>query len=338
MISMVLKPIYSREYASTLSSISIRMIHQCRRGLALWSEVNERVKKPSSKPTRQDRINKVNMTSQSKLYHIDNEFKIFNKQVSGILDLGFAPGNWLAFAKLKMCEVYGLEEVNINEKCNFLGFDLLVSTPPVGTSVLQGNIFSKACHKQITELFKEFALKKTEQQPEEEASYLSTEQQDTLFEQELEDMERGLKELTVNDTKVSIEDFDYKPELILSDLSKPFVQEKGFYQNTNTKPHLRLNSNPVLNQVVVNSNKNSIDMADATLVLTCDLLKKGGTLVLRLASVDMDDPELDVVNMRLQRVFEQVHERQVSNNSGDLFFICLNKKQDVADKRQVFKK
>lgn len=333
---MILKPIFPRKVPNLIRLVDTQAFHQCVHNGALWSEVNEKVKKPNNKPSRQDRINKINMTSQSKLYHINNEFNIFNNKVTKILDLGFAPGNWLAFSKLKMCEVYGLEETNINKKCNFLGFDLLISTPPVGTSTLQGNIFSKASHLQIIEQFKEFALKKLVNELPEETSYFVTEQSDSLIEKDLGKIEEGMSKLALGDNEASAEDLDYKPELILSDLSKPFIQEKGFYQNTNTRPHLRINSNPALSQVVLNSKKSSIDMADATLVLCCDLLKKGGTLVLRLASVDIEDPELDIVGMRLQRVFEEVHLRQVTE-SGDLFFICLDKKRDVADKKNVFK-
>lgn len=267
------------------------------------------------------------MKSQGKLYHINQEFNIFNDNVTKILDLGYSPGNWLEFSKLKMCEAHGVEENDINKKCHFLGFDILVGYPPAGTSTIQGNIFSKSSHYQIIDHFKQLAIKQ-QLNSDEDVSYFTKEQTDV---DDIEHLEQRLQKMHLS------ENFDYKPELILSDLSAPFLQEKGTYHNTQTKPHMRFANNPVLNLPILKGEKSSIDMADATLILALDVLKKHGNLVIRLATIDSEDPELDILNDRLNKVFNTVEERQF-NDKNEIFFICLNKKRDTDDKSKIFTK
>ncbi|WEJ97343.1 2' O-ribose methyltransferase [Yamadazyma tenuis] len=277
------------------------------------------------------------MRSQSKLYHINEEFQIFNRHVTKILDLGYVPGNWLEFSKLKMCEVHGLPEDQINSRCHFLGFDILMSPPPPYTSSMQGNVFSKAAHKQIIDHFKELALREKLIEPETDSqnSYFVNEQTDSRIDEELEKLETGLRELRISANEGP--GWHYKPDLILSDLSLPFIQDKGFYHNTQTKPHMRLANNPGLNEPVFNKQKSSIDMADVSLLLSCELLKQHGNLVIRMASVDLEDPELEVLSQRLERVFSRVEERQ-PGTEDEIFFICLDKKEDAIDKSVIFTK
>lgn len=303
--------------------------------------------------SRQQKINDVNMTSQSKLYHIDNKFHIFNDQVTRVLDLGYVPGNWLEFAKFRLCSVYGLEEIDINDKCDLLGFDLLFDTPPLGTSSIQGNIFSKTSHKSIIQFFKDSALRRKEENikklskvDELNKSYFVKEQT------EIEMIESHMTNLKLDD------ELDYKPQLILSDLAMPFNQERGYFNNTNTRPYLRFSSNEVLSRPMTEKVKSAIDLADATLVLTCDLLKDGGNLVLRLPAVDKDDDEFSVLLNRCRKLFSTVsswpqpletflkqnpivqqndptaYRARSSAKYRELFLICQDKK-DI-DKLSVF--
>lgn len=251
--------------------------------------------------SRQQKIHDINMTSQSKLYHIDNKFNIFNDRVTRVLDLGYVPGNWLEFAKFRLCSVYGLEEIDINDKCDLLGFDLLFGTPPLGTSSIQGNIYSKTSHESMAQFFKDAALRRKDEDmknlskvDELNKSYFVKEQT------EIEMIESHMTELKLEP------ELDYKPQLILSDLAMPFNQEKGYFNNTNTRPYLRFGSNEVLNRPMTEKVKSAIDLADATLVLTSDLLNNGGNLVLRLPAVDKDDEEFQIVLQRCRKLFKRV--------------------------------
>lgn len=303
-----------------------------------------------TKPSRQERIDRVNIRNRSKLQDADNEFGIFNAGVTKVLDLGFVPGNWSEFARYRLCQVHGIDEDKFHEKCHILGFDILFGTPPLGVSSMQGNIFSKSAHDLISMHFKDIALRNAveaknmndEGMDEFQQSYYFKEQSESFIEQQVSDLSEEFDKLTVtkNDKEKEV---DYKPDLILSDLSAPFMQEKGFFNNTNSKPYLRTAANPILSRTITDEAKAAIDSADAALILACDVLKKGGTLVLRLAKVDPDDAEIALLHSRLDKVFSHVY---IWNRSSlfdeqnyvpqDKFYVCLDKIDDVCDKKQVF--
>lgn len=312
-----------------------------------------KVKGVNSKKTtsRQERIDRANLGNRSKLQQLDNKFGIFNKKVTRVLDLGYVPGNWTEFARQRLCQVHDIEEENFHKTCHILGFDILFGTPPQGVSSMQGNIYSKSAHKLISTHFKDIALRKevevlktkNEDLEEFRQSYFFKEQNETLIEQQVSELSEDMNELTLQDVQgKSKSHLDYKPHLILSDLSAPFMQDKGFFNNTNTKPYLRIGANSVLNRPITEEEKASIDLADAALVLACDVLAKGGCLVLRLSKINDNDPEIDLLQSRLAKVFNRVHtwNRDVSydrqNKPSDSFFVCLDKIDDVCNKKDVF--
>ncbi|KAL6017746.1 2' O-ribose methyltransferase [Candidozyma auris] len=80
-----------------------------------------------------------------KLLEIDTKFKIFGKKTKNIVDLGFAPGAWTQVA-LNKSKARGVEP-------NILGVDLINCSPPEGSSFIQGDIFSKKTHEEISAHF-----------------------------------------------------------------------------------------------------------------------------------------------------------------------------------------
>lgn len=304
--------------------------------------------KSKTKPSRQERIDRVNMRNRSKLQDLDNEFGIFNSGVTKVLDLGFVPGNWSEFARYRLCQVHGIDEDKFHEKCHILGFDILFSTPPLGVSCMQGNIFSKSAHDLIVMHFKDIALRKTVQSKDSDKnevdefqqSYYFKEQTESLIEQQVIDLSQGFGLLALTNKEKEI---GYKPDLILSDLSAPFMQEKGFFNNTNTKPYLRTAANPILSRTITDEEKAAIDSADAALILACDVLRKGGTLILRLSKVDPDDAEISLLQSRLDKVFNHVYKwnrasffDEQSYKPQDVFYVCMDKTEDECDKKRVF--
>lgn len=306
----------------------VRWFNSCSR---IWSNSSKglgAVKSENIKLTRQQKIDNVNIESQSQLYYIDKEFGLFNRNVTKVLDLGYVPGNWLEVARYKMCEVLQIDESDLNEQCTLLGFDILFGTPPLGTSSIQGNIFSKTSHRDIVAFFKDMELKRQEKMYKKnkidddfDNSYFAKEQID------IESLGHHMQQMDLNEKQL-----DYKPQLILSDLSTFFKQERGFWNNTNTRPYLRFAANNILNQPITDSSKSCIDMGDATLVLCCDLLRDNGTLVLRLAGVNVHDREYDILRQRCQRVFATVAEWKPREH--EVFLVCKGKRP--VDKRDVF--
>ncbi|KAK6458146.1 FtsJ-like methyltransferase-domain-containing protein [Scheffersomyces xylosifermentans] len=318
----------------------------------------ERVRKPNTNkaPSRQEKIDSINMSMHSKLFKIDSVFNIFKKDVMKVVDLGYVPGNWSSFAKFRMCQVHNLQEDEFKNKCHILGFDLLFATPPVGVSTLQGNIFSKMAHKNIVNHFKELALKEYVQkyqkslqleQTDDESvknSYYMKEQAEVELEKEMEELTKDLGSLSLDKTEEEVKQeearresilkkIEYRPDLVLSDLSRPFMQQGGFFNHTQTRPYLRFNVTPGLNNPIIDPQKSLIDLADASLFLSCGVLRTGGTLVLRLASVDAKDSELQVLESRLKKVFKDVKKWTGSGETNlskqhELVFVCFKKRDD----------
>lgn len=294
-------------------------------------------------PSRQEKIDRVNFQTLNKLQEVDKAFSIFDESVTKIVDLGFVPGNWCGYARDRLGDLHKVEKDKVHEVCHILGFDLLFSQPPAGVSSMQGNIFSKTAHQKMMDYFKNLAFQKKIMGSK---NYPSGDFQQSYFFKEIEensgniditnekDQGNGLAEL--------VKDLDYKPQLILSDLSAPLMQQSGFFNNTSTKPYLRAGSNPILSRPMVEvDGKSSIDLADASLVLACDLLRQGGTMVLRLVKVDNHDRELELLLKRLSKVFRFVkswhyHETPFVYKNRELFCVCKDKMEDSSDKRWVF--
>ena len=315
----------------------------------------ERVKNPNSskKPSRQEKIDTINMAMQSKLYKIDSECNVFNDKVKKVIDLGYVPGNWMLYAKFRMCQIHKLEEEEFKDKCHILGFDLLFSTPPLGVSTIQGNIFSRMAHKNIVNHFKEIALRehhlklrmKVQENDEFQNSYYVKEQNDVVLEAEIEELSKSLNSLSLahrstqeveeeqNKREKLLEGLEYRADLILSDLSRPFMQQGGFFNHTQSRPYLRFNVNPGLNNPLLDPLKSSIDMSDATLLLSCNALRPDGTLVLRLSKADPNDIQIELLESRLSEVFNKVKtwtaagSNEVSKHQ-ELVYVCSGKKND----------
>lgn len=294
------------------------------------------------KQTRESKSIQINDFSRHKLHHVDDAFGIFDGSVTKALDLGSVPGNWLEYTKKRLYEIHHIHDGKFLETCHILGFDVLFDPPVSETSGMQGNIFSQKVQDNIVNHFKELAFRRKQAQRNKndglQQSYLAREQQEMLLEQHFDELTSKMDNLSLD-----LGFGDYQPEVILSDLAPPFMQMRGFYNNTNSRPYLRTGTNDQLKRTLTEPEKLSIDLAEAALLLACRLLKKGGKLVIRLLRVNFNDPELLQLQHRLERVFSQVHpwNRHVSyklpiNRTDELFFICLDKKETTADKRKVF--
>ena len=287
------------------------------------------IKVPGKKPTRADRINRSNMASHAKLYHLDNQFKLFNPLINTVLDVGFVPGNWSQFAKFRLCQVHGLEESQFSSKCHILGFDMLFGQGPFGVSTMQGDIYSNSSHIGIQNHFREQYVQRLQRNKSAEPeAYFAKEQQQVELVSELQKLNINL-------------DSDWKPQLMMSDLAAPFLQDRGFFNNTQTRPYMRTGAHANLGRPSKGDLKSYLDLADAALVLACSTLAKKGLLLLRLAKVFDNDPELALLHQRLGRVFKQVtpwaSESAVrQHNIQERFFVCHGKLNDTVEPKTIW--
>ncbi|CUM62598.1 uncharacterized protein PRCAT00000150001 [Priceomyces carsonii] len=320
------------------------------RRVSIDNEVRRKV--GGKKPSRQELIDMTNMMTQSKLFRLDSEFNIFDQSITRVLDLGSVPGNWAFFSQNRLCQIHSIDLEKFQEKCHIAGFDILVGESLPGISSIQGNIYSKMSHHNILLHFQEIAVKKEikystslEQTvyPQEQ-SYFAKEQEDSVVEQDLESITDGVHSLSIRDSLIKTKtpssrtegykNIPYKPQLVLSDLSVPLMQQSGFFSNTVSRPHLRFGAKEALNKPIVDPLKAPIDLADAALLLCSNILAPTGRFVLRLYKTDPGDPELDLLHDRLLKVFNKVHKwgesvgNVNSSSNEELFFVCFDKKED----------
>ncbi|EGW30473.1 uncharacterized protein SPAPADRAFT_157554 [Spathaspora passalidarum NRRL Y-27907] len=283
-----------------------------------------------------------NEYAYNSLETIDMEERIFDKSVTKVVDTGYVPGNWMRYTLERLSELHGVDEEKLYKKCYVLGVDLLFQTPPNGVSTIQGNIFSKLTHKSVitqlrqwTELNKQQKRKKDNDEEIDPKSYITKEQEELKLEHEITGIENKLENLSLD---------EYRADVVLSDLARPFMQSTGYYNNSMNTPYLRTYQNEPLKQVLTKPDKACIDLADAALMLACRALRPGGTLVLRLETVRTGDPETDLLRRRLDMVFNHVHIRRTDNSRGfsrdgdhELYYICRNKRKDGEyDIRTIF--
>lgn len=305
----------------------------------------------SKKPTRQQKIDETNTHSQSKLLLLDHRFDLFNQTVTKVVDLGYAPGNWISYARNTLLQFHDVSPEKIHSKCTLVGLDIIFTQPPPGTVGTQGNIYSQAAHDNIINLLKEAAFRRINPDAkltqDFQNSYLLKEIEESRFEAEMGELAAAFNDLSVapNDDHLAnlVGYKQYQADVILSDLSAPFLQDRGFFSNTHTKPYIRSSSNKLLRMPLSEPTKACFDLAEAALLLCCNALVKEGKFVLRLAKVDLADPELFLLETRLRRVFNGVTRwsycgttKSVLLRTQELFLICEDKKDYVADKYKVF--
>lgn len=289
-----------------------------------------RVPLPKKDAPRSAKIEYANLTSYAKLDYLDSRFRLFTPQVNTVLDLGFIPGNWSAYAKRRLCEEQQVAESQFATKCHLLGFDVLFELGPAGTLTIQGDIYSAAAQHGIQNHFREqYAqrmqrARKTSTEPE---AYFVKEQQQS--------------ELVAEVERVSLHDSAWKPQLILLDLGSPHTQERGFFNNTHSRPYRRMLHHTNMGRVFGKDHRAYMDLAEAALVLACSTLAKNGLFLVRLERVPTHWTELQNLHDRLARVFDRVSPWTFDSSLnaagiGETFFVCQNKLEDEVDPKRIW--
>lgn len=254
---------------------------------------------------------------------MDLKYNIITPTTKKILDVGFAPGNWMSYIVDRVCQIHDIEDTKLHTVgVHILGFDILFKSPPLGTSSIQGNIFSKLSHENVVHHFQEVANKQNQSQFQNEVD--NDIDHKSYFAQEIDESQltKTMDQLTISEASKFSKD-NWKLDLIISDLARPGRQQSGFYDYTETNPYLRYNNNKGLNHSIVNPQKGNLVLADGAIMLMQKTLQQGGKFVLKLTSIDNGDEEIAMMKKKLQILFDKVHE---INLMRDCIFICLDKK------------
>lgn len=278
------------------------------------------------KLSRKEEAEQQRIASRNRLEHLDLKYHIITPSTKKILDIGFAPGHWMSYLVDRVCQIHNVEDAKLHTiGVHVLGFDILFKNPPLGTSSIQGNIFSKLSHQNVMQHFQEIASKQKQHQFHSEVNDEINHK--SYFAQEIDEslLTKSMGELSISErTKsVSLEN-NWKVDLVISDLARPGRQQSGFYDYTETNPYLRYNNNKGLNHSIVNPKKGNLDLADGAVMLMLKTLKQGGKFILKLTSIDNEDEEIIIMKRKLLSIFVKVHE---INLMRDCIFICLDKRE-----------
>lgn len=307
-----------------------------------------RASSAAQKQTRAQRIQEANYQSELTLHRLNVEFGLFSPRVTKVVDLGYLPGSWSEYARRCLLSIHGIDEDKIQKKCTLIAFDLLFGRPMKGVLVTQGNIYSQLAHTNIINLLKEAALRhanpeRTSVDQALDTSYLLKEIKENEIETELGALAKAVSEFSLNaGVELVWNPHVYQADLVMSDLSAPFLQESGFYNNTSSRPYIRSSVNAQLRKPLSYPEKASIDLAEAALLLCCEALSKNGTFVARLAKVNMADPELGLLESRLRKMFRLVsrwsNPGSIAPRYGaqDLYMVCQEKRESLTNKYELF--
>ncbi|GME91382.1 unnamed protein product [[Candida] boidinii] len=140
-----------------------------------------------------------------------------------------------------------------------------------------------------------------------------------------------IQEIKINKNKNKIPQ-QFPVDVVLSDMCAPFLQINGFHSWTTNNPYIRMANTTGM---AFKDHVMSMDLCDAALILAIDLLKPGGSFVIKFFTGVEDS----LLEDRLGKTFNVVHRykpKATRDESKECYFVCLNKKKDV-DKRDVFK-
>lgn len=312
-------------------------------GRILQTSIKETRFYSTKKKTRNERIAEEDYFAHSSIFRLNQEFNFITKEVSKVIDLGYAPGNWLQYIQNCLLNVHDVDLHKLFTKCTVIGVDLLFCQAPLGTHSIQGNIFSQKTHSNIMDLLKKQTYLLTEAKKSQERSTLTIEKPN--LEDDISFLASKVSSVDLNDELTCFnKDLDlseYQADLITSDLSAAYLQRGGYFNNTMSRPFMRIRENEILRQPLTNPHKAHLDLADAAMLLCCEGLSKNGTFVLRLADVNMGDPELFLLERRLGKMFGSVKRwypkyLNLRHNATELYFICMQKKSTRVDKYDLF--
>ena len=160
-------------------------------------------------------------------------------------------------------------------------------------------------------------------------SYFDHEQEEHMIET---DLAESLRNLSISESKLQpestqknilVSDDAWKVDLVLSDLSRPLRQVSGYYDRTETYPYIRSNTNKGLNHHVLNPQKANLDLGEASIILMKQVLRRGGSFVLRLQDVNGKDAEFIIMRLGLEKMFEKVVTIEVG---AEVILVCSVRK------------
>ncbi|KAK2609343.1 2' O-ribose methyltransferase [Conoideocrella luteorostrata] len=279
---------------------------------ARWSSSNSRWKQRQGGDmfARDAKVQGLKSRAAFKLLEMDSKHRLF-KPGQMVVDLGYAPGSWSQVAQERT-----------RPRGRVIGIDLIPAQPPRGVATFQGDFLSPMVQK----LVKEFIARTWSQQvhPQKEVSEADGEGEgegEMLDRPSYIDRERHASEEVQGETNPAASSVD----VVLSDMSAPWVQTSGYMSNTLTNPYRRLMNT---SGVAFRDHAGSMDLCTAALQFASDTLKPGGHFVCKFYQGTEDKKFEGKLKRLFGKVFREKPESSRSE-SKEAYFIALRRKQGV---------
>ncbi|KAI0152892.1 23S ribosomal RNA methyltransferase [Xylariaceae sp. FL1272] len=257
---------------------------------------------------REAKVQGLKSRAAFKLLEMDAKYRLFRKGQT-VIDLGYAPGSWSQVA-VERTKPHG----------RVIGIDLLPAQPPKGVSTIQGNFLSPVVQTLVKDYLVEFAkpkAAKTQEAAPEEDENVITEKPSYIDAERAESAEPDHHEIDHDDGKLV--------DIVLSDMSAPWIQTSGFSSNTLSNPFRRMMNTSGMS---FRDHAGSMDLCLTALQFASDTLKTGGHFVCKFYQ-GAEDKDLE---MKLKKMFTKVFREKPESSrteSKESFFVALRRKGDV---------
>ncbi|KAI0833113.1 23S ribosomal RNA methyltransferase [Hypoxylon sp. FL0890] len=276
-----------------------------------WNSSNSRwkLRQGSDFYARQAKVQGLKSRAAFKLLEMDSKYKLF-KRGQTVIDLGYAPGSWSQVA---------LERTKPNGRV--VGIDIIPAQPPRGVSTIQGNFLSPSVQQLVKDYLIEFAQRKSpvvpEVEPSEEGETVITERPSYIDTERAESVKSGHEEDLENDGRLV--------DVVLSDMSAPWIQTTRYSSNTLSNPYFRMMNTSGMS---FRDHAGSMDLCLAALQFASDTLKAGGHFVCKFYQ-GAEDKDLE---LKLKKMFAKVHREKPDSSrseSREAYFVALRRKGDA---------
>ncbi|KAF1848405.1 FtsJ-domain-containing protein [Cucurbitaria berberidis CBS 394.84] len=265
---------------------------------------------------REARVQGLKSRAAFKLLELNEKHKLF-KPGQTVVDLGFAPGSW--------------SQVAVNRTTpdgRVIGIDLIPAQPPRGVSTIQGDFLSPVIQDQVRAYVRDPDLGRPRK-------HITSSKSQGLTEEEIDDMERGYIDIerqahldrveteTVGqrvqdkgpesgpDSQLPLKERDRHQgravDVVLSDMSEPWVQTAGFYKKSLSDPYFRMMNT---SGNAFRDHAGSMDLCMAALTFSFDTLKTGGHFLCKY----YQGSEEKAFESKLKRLFAKVHREKPSSS------------------------
>ncbi|KAI1762877.1 23S ribosomal RNA methyltransferase [Hypoxylon sp. FL1150] len=255
---------------------------------------------------REAKVQGLKSRAAFKLLEMDSKYKLF-KRGQTVIDLGYAPGSWSQVA---------VERTKPNGRV--VGIDIIPAQPPRGVSTIQGNFLSPS----VQQLVKDYLVEFAQRSPALPAIESSADGEPIVAERpSYIDAERA--ESAEHDE--TVESDGRLVDVVLSDMSAPWMQTTGFSSNTLSNPYSRMMNTSGMS---FRDHAGSMDLCLAALQFASDALKTGGHFVCKFYQ-GSEDKDLE---LKLKKMFAKVHREKPDSSrseSRESYFVALRRKGDV---------